>query len=122
MKEKYLGLDIWEEIPQLHKLAITISPEDKANEYLHRAQLIKHILGLKKAYGKTNFRLLYLWYDTLGYAGWKHREEIENFIKVAKSDDILIYGMSYQELIVWMTDNYRSSHLKYIEYITKRYP
>jgi hypothetical protein len=121
MKGKYLDLDIWEEIPQLHKLAIEISPEDKENEYLHRAQLIKHILGLKKAYGKANFRLLYLWYDTLGYAGWKHREETENFIEVAKSDGIFVHGMSYQELIVWMAENYRGSHQKYIEYITKRY-
>lgn len=121
MKEKYLSLDIWEEIPKLHKLAIAISPDDKENEYLHRAQLIKHILGLKKAYGKTNFRLLYLWYDALGYAGWKHREETENFIEVAKSDGITVHGMSYQELIVWMADNYRGSHQEYIEYITNRY-
>ena len=121
MKGKYLGLNIWEEIPHLHKLAISISPEDNENEYLHGAQLIKHILGLKKAFGKTNFRLLYLWYDTLGYEGWKHREEIEKFIEVAKSDGILIHEMSYQELIVWMAENYRDSHPKYIEYVTNRY-
>jgi len=121
MKEKYLDLDIWKEIPHLHKLAVSISPEDNGNEYLHCAQLIKHILGLKKAFGKTNFRLLYLWYDTLGYAGWKHREETESFMEVAKSDGILVSGMSYQELIVWMAENYRDSYPKYIEYITNRY-
>ena len=76
---------------------------------------------MKKSYGKTNFRLLYLWYDTLGYEGWKHREEIEKFMKVAKSDGILIHGMSYQELIVRMADYYRDSHQEYIEYITNRY-
>lgn len=121
LKEKYLGLDIWAEIPHLHKLAITISPDDNETAYLHRAQLIKHMLGLKKAYGKGNFQLLYLWYDTLGYEGWKHREEIEKFVEVAKSDGILVHGMSYQELIVWMADNYRASHQEYIEYITTRY-
>ena len=118
---KYLDLDIWGEIPHLHKLAISIRPDDNGTAYLHRAQLIKHILGLKKAFGKSNFRLLYLWYDTLGYEGWKHREETEKFIEVAKSDGILVHAMSYLELIVWMAANYRASHKKYIEYITARY-
>jgi len=121
MKEKYLELDIWEEIPKLYELAMAIGSEDKENKYLHQAQLIKHILGLKKAYGKINFRLLYLWYDTLGYAGWKHREEAARFVEIAKSDGIFVHEMSYQELIVWMADNYRDAHQKYIEYITNRY-
>jgi len=66
MKEKYLGLAIWDDIPHLHELAVSISPRDNRFQYLHAAQLIKHILGLKRAYGKTGFRLLYLWYDALG--------------------------------------------------------
>lgn len=121
MKEKYLELDIWQEIPHLHQLAISICPKDNEMEYLHQAQLIKHILGLENAFGKTNFRLLYLWYDALGYAGWKHREEIEKFVTVAKADGIYIHAMSYQELIMWMARNYRGSHPKYIEYVTNRY-
>lgn len=121
LKEKYLDLHIWEEIPYLHQLALSISPEDTVNEHLHSAQLVKHILGLKNAFGKTNFRLLYLWYDTLGYVGWQHREEIKRFIAVAKSDGILIHEMSYQELIVRLADNYRQSHKQYITYITNRY-
>ena len=66
LKEKYLDLDIWEEIPRLHKLAISISPKDNQFQYLHAAQLIKHILGLKRAFGKTAFRLLYLEVTQLG--------------------------------------------------------
>jgi hypothetical protein len=121
LKAKYLDLDIWGEIPHLHKLAISISPDDNETAYFHRAQLIKHILGLKKAFGKGNFRLLYLWYDTLGYEGWKRRVETEKFIEVAKSDGILVHGVCYQELIVWMAENYRASHKIYVEYITDRY-
>ena len=121
MRGKYLNLDIWEDIPKLHELAVAISPEDKENEYLHQAQLIKHILGLKKAYGKTNFRLLYLWYDALGYDGWKHREEAKRFVEIARSDGIFIHEMSYQELIVWIAEKYRDAHGKYIEYLTSRY-
>ncbi|MFN2145990.1 MAG: hypothetical protein ACK2T7_11615, partial [Anaerolineales bacterium] len=118
---KYLDLDIWNEIPQLHGLAISISPNDTENEYLHRAQLIKHILGLKRAYGKTSFRLLYLWYDALGYEGWKHREEIKDFVDVARSDNILIHALSYQELIIKMNAYFRDSHQEYIDYISTRY-
>ncbi len=121
IKRKYLDLSIWEEIPNLQKIAILISPTDQESEYLHRAQLIKHILGLKKAYGRENFRLLYLWYDTLGYEGWKHREEINQFIEIAKKDEIYIHQLSYQDLILKLADNFRESHQKYIEYITGRY-
>jgi hypothetical protein len=121
IKKKYLDLDIWQEISHLHKLAISISPNDDQFQYLHAAQLIKHILGLKRAFGKTNFRLLYLWYDALGNEGAKHRAEVSEFIEVAKSDGIVIHGMSYQELIVRLADNYRVSHKKYVEYITSRY-
>ncbi len=121
IKEKYLDLDIWRETSHLRELAISISPSDNQFHYLHAAQLIKHILGLKKALGKTNFRLLYLWYDALGNEGARHRAEIAEFVEVAKSDGVVIHGMSYQELIVRLADDYRVSHKKYIEYITSRY-
>ena len=121
IKKKYLDLDIWQEISHLHELAISISPNDDQFQYLHAAQLIKHILGLKRAFGKTNFRLLYLWYDALGNEGAKHRAEVSEFIEVAKSDGIVIHGMSYQELIVRLANSYRVSHKKYVEYITSRY-
>jgi len=37
-----------EDIPNLFDFAKTISPEDKYYKHLHPAQLVKHILGLKK--------------------------------------------------------------------------
>ncbi|MBW8011596.1 MAG: hypothetical protein FVQ83_10210 [Chloroflexi bacterium] len=121
IKEKYLEVDIWEEIPHLHKMAISISPNDDRFQHLHAAQLIKHILGLKREYGITNFRLLYLWYDTLGGEGGKHNDEIIEFLEVAKSDNIMMHEISYQELILRMADNYRYTHNDYIEYISNRY-
>lgn len=121
MKEKYLKLDIWQNIPTLHKLAQTISPDDKQYQYLHPAQLIKHILGLKRAYGKNNFRLMYLWYDTLGYDGWQHRQEIEKFKQIAKADGIQFHATSYQELINKLANQHRQSHPDYIKYISSRY-
>jgi hypothetical protein len=63
---KYIELGtIWDDIPNLYKFAKTISPDDSQFTYLHPAQLIKHILGLKEKFGKNKFRLLYLWYDTI---------------------------------------------------------
>jgi len=121
LKAKYLDLEIWEEIPHLHKLARFISPKDYQFQYLHAAQLIKHILGLKRAFGKTAFRLLYLWYDAFGSEGASHREEINIFLETAKLDGIAFHDMSYQELIVKLASDHRASHKKYVEYITSRY-
>jgi hypothetical protein len=121
LKEKYLDLDIWDGLPYLHKLSISISPKDCQFQYLHVAQLIKHILGLKRALGKPAFRLLYLWCDAMGIEGAQHREEIDEFLVTAKSDGIAIHALSYQELIVRLASEYRVSHKEYIEYITSRY-
>lgn len=120
---KYLEIkDIWKGIPRLHNLAKKISPADKSFQYLHAAQLIKHILGLRiKCGGKNSFRLLYLWYDCIGHEGSKHRTEIEDFTKIAQSDKIKFHAMSYQELIIKLSKEYRDTHKKYIKYITSRY-
>ena len=121
LKKKYLDLDIWQSIPNIHRMAVEISPKDETFEFLHAAQLIKHVLGLKRVYGKKGFRLLYLWYDALGTEGAKHREEADRFIAVAKQDDIKVHSQSYQELSIKIARDYRDSHQKYVEYITARY-
>ena len=121
LKEKYLGLEVWDGIPNLRKLATSISPQDNHFQYLYAAQLVKHILGLKRAYGHTGFRLLYLWYDAPGSEGARHREEIGEFLKTTRADEIAVHAMSYQELIVRLAREYRGVHKEYIEYITGRY-
>lgn len=121
IKPKYLDLEIWGEIPRLHELANTLNPKDNRFQYLHAAQLIKHILGLKREFGKTGFRLLYLWYDAIGNEGAKHRGEINEFLEIAKADEIAIHELSYQDLIIRLANEYRDSHGAYVEYITSRY-
>ncbi len=122
LKEAYLKIpDLWNDIPSIHRLAKTISPGDKDCEFLHRAQLIKHILGLKNQCGKSGFRLLYLWYDVLGEEGAAHRKEIEDFEKIVRSDGIKFHALSYQELIVKLSKEYRDDHTHYIKYLTERY-
>ena len=122
ISHKYIGLDkAWHDIPNLLELAKTISPDDKSFAHLHVAQLIKHILGLKENFGKKKFRLLYLWYDTIGPESAIHHKEIEKFTKVTKADSIYFHAMSYQELIANLSKKYRGTHKDYIDYISGRY-
>ena len=112
---------IWNDIPNLRKLAESISPDDKDFNYLHPAQLIKHILGLKRAFSRDGFRLLYLWYDVLGEEGNRHRREVDEFAAVAKVDGVMFHSLSYQELICGMARQLRPEHEPYVRYLTERY-
>lgn len=119
---KYIKLkDIWADIPHVLRFAKTISPYDHKFLHLHPAQLVKHILGLKNQFDKNSFRLLYLWYDVLGYDGAVHRNEINTFSEVVKSDGIKFHGLSYQELITTLATQLRPDHSEYIRYLTERY-
>ncbi len=122
LKPEYISLvNLWEDTPNVYDMAKSICPKDTKFVYLHVAQLIKHILGLKKEFGKDRFRLLYLWYDVLGKEGAIHREEIEAFSEVVRSDGVKFHALSYQELILKLSNEYRTDHSKYIKYISDRY-
>ncbi len=122
LKPAYLELDdVWRDIPNLHKFALTISPNDEEFHHLHPAQLVKHILGLKQQSGSDGFRLLYLWYDVLGEEGARHRFEVQHFAEIAKKDGIRFHSMTYQELIVRMQKNLPVEHTEYVNYLTARY-
>jgi hypothetical protein len=122
LKPEYMTLNaMWQDIPNTYELSKSISPNDSRNIYLHAAQLIKHILGLKRQFGKNGFRLLYLWYDVPGKESAIHREEIDSFSKIVKDDDIKFHSISYQELIMYLADKYRQDHEAYIRYLTERY-
>jgi hypothetical protein len=123
IKKRYLAecSALWNDIPNLRKLAQSICPDDKHFDYLHPAQLIKHILGLKLAFGRDGFRLLYLWYDVLGEESTCHRTEVDEFAAVAKGDGVMFHSLSYQDLICGMATQLRSGHEAYIRYLTERY-
>lgn len=122
LKAKYLGLDdIWADIPNLLRFAKGISPDDNEFVHLHPAQLVKHILGLKRQFGKAGFRLLYLWYDVLGDQGKRHRDEVLKFTEVTKNDGIKFHSITYQDLIVHLANKLRTEHPDYIRYLTERY-
>lgn len=122
LKDAYLDVgELWEDIPELHKLARSISPDNTTDQYLDSAQLIKHILGLKTCCDKGGFKLLYLWYDVLGHEGARHRDEVEKFTETALSDGINFSAMTYQELILTLAKDQRQEHPEYIKYLTERY-
>jgi hypothetical protein len=122
LKAKYLGLDdLWSDIPNLTRFSKRISPDDNEYKHLHPAQLVKHILGLKRKFGKAGFRLLYLWYDVFGDQGKRHRDEVSTFTEVTKSDGIKFHSLTYQELIVRLANKFRKEHSDYIRYLTERY-
>jgi len=129
LKHEYTDLaEIWLGIQNLYELAKSISPNDKSDNpidnrftYLHAAQLIKHILGLKTEFGKDGFRLLYLWYDVSDKEGDNHRDEIEKFSEVARADGIDFAAMTYQELIHTLSKDCGQEHTDYIKYLSERY-
>jgi hypothetical protein len=129
LKHEYTDLtEIWLGIQNLYELAKSISPNDKSDNpidnrftYLHAAQLIKHILGLKAECGKDGFKLLYLWYDVSDREGDNHRNEIEKFSEVARADGIDFAAMTYQELIHTLSKDCGQEHTDYIKYLSERY-
>jgi len=113
--------ELWGELPAIYSFAQSISPQDLLFLHLHPAQLIKHILGLKHAFGKDKFRLLYLWYDVPFGDGNCHREEIERFAEVAKRDGVVFQAITYQEVILNLAKKQRQHHQKYVDYMVERY-
>ncbi len=122
LKKKYLECNgIWDDVPELRRFSERISPDDSEFKHLHPAQLVKHVLGLKRKFGLNGFRLLYLWYDVPGEEGKFHRDEATEFASVAKKDGIRFHSITYQELIAKMARNLRPNHGEYIKYVTERY-
>ena len=120
-KPAYLDLDIWNGIPELRTLANRMEAKEQVYSHLDAGQLIKHILGLKNAYDKTGFRLMYLWYDALGKDGYIHRKEVDKFSRITKADGIKFHTLTYQELIHKLAEAYREQHGAYVRYLTERY-
>jgi hypothetical protein len=111
---------VWENLSATKHLAQEISPDDSRFEYLHAAQLIKHILALNRKFCHSRYRLLYLWYDALGEPGFSHRQEVEQFTEVVRSDGVQFHAITYQELIVRLAQH-REQHKDYVTYIKGRY-
>lgn len=121
LDQKYFSNeDIWQNLSKTKCLAQEISPDDNNFKYLHAAQLVKHILGLNRKFSHSRYRFLYLWYDALGEPGFRHRQEVEEFAEIVRSDGVIFQEISYQDLIVHLA-KYREEHTAYVKYLTSRY-
>lgn len=122
LSDRYMSDEsFWKDLPNLKLLADKISPDNNEFIYLDAAQLIKHILGLKKQLGKSGFCLLYIWYDVIGKDGAEHRKEIEKFAEIAKKDTIKFRHITYQEVIINLSKDFYVGNEDYINYLTDRY-
>jgi hypothetical protein len=89
---------LWQDSPNVRPFAQTLSPKDLTHSHLHAAQLLKHLLGLRKQ-KCANFVLVYLWFDVPGTeAARRHRQEIESFGQVLKRDRVAFVSRTYQEV------------------------
>ena len=127
ISKKYVDdKSFWNGLSNLYELANEISSTNDQFDYLDAAQLIKHVLGLmndkeKNKKGKNGFCLLYLWYDVIGEDGAKHRAEIEHFTKITKDDEINFKHITYQEIIIKLTEEFYTGNEEYCNFITDRY-
>jgi len=123
LKPAYMKAEeFWQDIPECKKLAQAISPCDSEFLHLHPAQLLKHILGLMHARKKKDdFCLIYLWYDAPFDDGYEHRREIERFSDIVNADGISFKALTFQEVILRLTEIHWPEHRKYIDYLTERY-
>jgi hypothetical protein len=122
LKPVYLDREeLWVNLPNLREIAGQVSPHNTTFVALDVPQLIKHVLGLKAAYGNRGFRLLYLWYDVPGPEAVTHVKEINEFSKYLERDKIVFQSLTYQEVILSLARNQRGGHKDFVDYLIERY-
>lgn len=111
-------LGLWDDLPMCRGLADLINGGEQFT-CLDAAQLLKHILGLRRNHQRQGFTLLYLWYDVRGSdAAETHRKEIERFRQIV-SCEVSFRSMTHQELFASLLPHIRGTD--YAEYLGSRY-
>jgi hypothetical protein len=88
---------LWSGWPRLYGLAQRITEQtDSLHRFIPAAQLLKHLLGLRSAFGEK-FQLAYIWFDVDGRSGREHRRELDNFSALCRADGVSFRSHSYQE-------------------------
>jgi hypothetical protein len=123
MKEKYFGKsldDLWTKLPNVCALGKKLCPDNTQYTFLDAAQLVKHVLGLRRCSGMA-CGLLYLYYDVPGPEGVKHAAEIAEFAAVAQGDGVRFTFATYQDVLLRLAAEHRHEHAAYIDYMVERY-
>jgi hypothetical protein len=122
LSQSYLDMDyLWKNIDFLRDFISQDNSPFHKYKYLDAAQLVKHILCLNREYGKGKFKLLYLYYDSIGEKAINHYCELLDFSMKLRTGGIEFRFKSYQELIYKMANNYYKEHVEYFDYIIDRY-
>lgn len=109
---------LWDDLPTCRDLANLINCGEQFAS-IDAAQLLKHILGLRRNQKQHSFTLLYLWYDVRDSdAAETHRKEIERFQKIV-SCEVSFRSMTHQELFAGLLPHIRSTD--YADYLGSRY-
>ena len=110
---------LWDGFGHVHELALGIADGSTPFEYLGAAQLIKHALGLKNAYGPMGFRLLYLYFEWPSEIADVHGAEVDRFAEIAQQD-LEFAPMTYQELFERL-ETVEEPRPGYMPYLSDRY-
>ena len=109
---------LWDDLPTCRGLANLINGGEQFT-CLDAAQLLKHILGLRRNPKQHGFTLLYVWYDVRNSdAAQTHRREIERFQQIV-SREVSFRSMTHQELFAGLLPHIRGTD--YAEYLGSRY-
>jgi hypothetical protein len=112
---------LWQDWPNVRAFAQNLSPEDLIHSHFHAAQLLKHLLGLRKQ-NSTSFVLVYLWFDVpSAEAAMCHRREIESFGEVLKRDGVAFVSRTYQEVFEALRGGNGEPKSPYVTYLLERY-
>ncbi len=109
---------LWDDLRTCRDLANLINGGEQFT-CLDAAQLLKHILGLRRNQKQHGFTLLYLWYDVRDSdAAETHRKEIERFQEIV-SCEVSFRSTTHQELFAGLLPHIRGTD--YAEYLGSRY-
>jgi hypothetical protein len=123
IKDRYLSVPgLWTGLTECEKLVRRIREEEGGKTsfgYLDAPQLLKHILGLTKAFGASGFTILYLWYEAPSPEATSHRTELNEFANFIERE-VDFRHLTHQELFQ-ATRGCGNVSEDYIRYLTERY-
>lgn len=120
VKKTYGRPGLWRQVglEELVPFAQALAEGELSFRFLDANQLLAHILGLSRSYGR-DFRLLYLWYDTSAKESGALREEIAQF-REGLAGHVRFEDSTYQDLYSRLS-SHSSAQPDYFGYLRDRY-
>jgi hypothetical protein len=119
MKEVYFNTPgLWAQLPRCREIAESFRDCGKRSR-LDEPQLLKHILGLVRAFGISGFQLLYLWYDFPSPEAEEHRRELAG-VEDKLDGEVQFSYLTYQQLFVAIRDLPEAAET-YVSWLKDRY-